>query len=93
MSFEYRELTTQVFAGAGEQLPCAGCQTTGCGGGTKDDCGNKSDEPDCVPCQTTGCDTNSCRPRGRDREGPGEGEHRKALGLLREQLRDALAAG
>jgi hypothetical protein len=134
MSFEYRELTAQVFLGAGEGAPCGGascqgktvddeaciqCQTTlHCGPGTcatntcKDDydespcevascregthndciqcqttippCGGQTDE-NCVPCQTTLCQENT--------KPPGKYEYREALGLLRQQLRDTLAAG
>ena len=90
MSFEYRELTTKVFLGAGEgdKSPC---QHASCRHDTKDDDGG---DDCCNSCSTTtkGCDTNSCNmPKGDDEKGEGKGW--KTLGLLRQQLRDSLAAG
>ena len=90
MSFEYRELTTQVFANAGEgdKPPCQNqtCQNQTCPNNTRQiEC--------CVTCgTTTKCDTNSCV-APRPPEHPEHGEHRKTLGVLHQQLRDALAAG
>jgi hypothetical protein len=85
MSFEYRELTAQVFANAGEgdQPPCQG-----------ETCPNNTRKIQCcATCGTTtkGCDTNTCNaPRPPH---PPEHEHRKTLGMLHQQLRDALTAG
>ena len=90
MSFEYRELAAQVFFGAGDKSPCRGAS---CREETKD-CGEKSKIADCVPCQTTECQVKTIPPdHDHGRHEHEKGEHRKALGLLREQLRDALAAG
>jgi hypothetical protein len=103
MSFDYRELAGQVPLYAGDEagckhrtcrqhtqdVPCEVCSTT-----KPDECGEKTcrhgtvEDDDCEPCSTTKgpCDTNTCTEGSED-------DYRKALGLLRQQLRDTLAAG
>lgn len=86
MTFEYRELGTQVLLNAGER------EGTPCQGQTRDD-----DDDDCAPCGTTECQQGTENPC---HEGvtfkpnlPDKDEYRKALALLRHQLQDTLAAG
>jgi len=82
MSFEYRELSTQVFLNAG-------------GGGNQggDDQGDDN-QADCCgnTCGTTTIEfpTDNCGDQGDQGD---QGGNRKALSLLRQQLRDTLAAG
>ena len=79
MSFEYRELTTHVLLNAGRE--------------DKEEKSPKSPKEDecdeCPTCGTTTLDTGSAGCREDDDQGEG----RQALGLLRQQLRDTLAAG
>src|SRR5262245_44820703 len=101
MSFEYRELTTQVFLNAGKDKPeCSPCNT--CGTTTLDTQSDGCDEDDdleCSPCNTCGTTTLDTDSVGCDKDdddpgrGKGKGGDRQALGLLRQQLRDTLAAG
>ncbi len=85
MSFEYRELTTQVFLNAtdAEESPCrqVSCRQT------------DEDDDNCVICATTGkpCQTGTCNEDPDEKDYEGEGL--KTLALLRQQLRDNLAAG
>jgi hypothetical protein len=85
MSFEYRELATQIRLGGGEHDKSP-CRHQTCRHHTKDD------EADCLPCRTTGgpCGSGSCPD---DPGHPKDDEHRKTLALLRQQLHDSLAAG
>jgi hypothetical protein len=76
MSFEYRELTTNVLLKARKKK--------------KDD-----DDDECNDCDTCGTTTldqpsDNCKDDDKDQ---GENETRQTLGLLRQQLRDTLAAG
>lgn len=81
MTFGYRELSTQVLldASEGDKSPC---NPASCRHGTRDD------DQDCDNCSTTEeFPTENCPPK------PGDGDHKKALALLHQQLQDALSAG
>ncbi len=97
MSFEYRELTTQIFFNAGERspghcdyktkreddddddqgCPCASSLTGAC------PCLDQTQQPQCTDCTDV---TEGKRDKDKDKE-------REALAFLRQQLREAVAAG
>jgi hypothetical protein len=84
MSFEYRELGTQVyFGGKGDKSPC---KNNTCGKKTSKD---KDDDCCANTCGTTTLDqpSDNC-PQKRQ-----AAEYQEGLSLLRQQLRDNLAAG
>jgi hypothetical protein len=81
MTFEYRELSSQVSLNPrNEEEPK--CRHASCRDKTRDD-----DADDCRDCSTTEDQpTDNCPPQPDDRG------HNKALALLRQQLRDTLVA-
>ena len=81
MTFEYRELSTQVVFQVGEEdnSPCHGASH-------RDD--DDGDDDDCENCSTTQePQTNNCPGK------PGDRDEWKALAELRQQLHEALSAG
>jgi hypothetical protein len=89
MSFEYRELTTQIFFNAGgkredededdddQGCPCASSLTGAC------PCTDETQQPQCTNC-TQGTE----KKKDKDKD-----EERETLAFLRQQLREAVAAG
>ena len=98
MSFDYRELMTQILA-AQEEQPCPGGVS----------CAGNTHVPDCEQCNTTkhpiGCekcsttmptpDSPGCKPCNTTKhQADGFGsQYTQDLTFLRQQLRDALSAG
>jgi len=81
MSFEYRELTTQVYLSAGKKSPGEKPPKEKSPG----HCGDKTINYPCPPeCQTR------LSMVGKKK---GDRKKREALAFLRQQLREALAAG
>jgi hypothetical protein len=100
MGFDYRELMTQVLAAQGEKQPCPGVS---CGNETKEDdlgcelCSTtKPDKVQCPQCNTTKpgeeSPCNQCSTTKQHADGSGS-RYAQDLTFLRQQLRDAMAAG
>lgn len=89
MSFEYRELSVRVFnARQGDPCQGASCQEVSKEG--------EEDPCDCGTCGTTTMETPSVGCYVEDdakRRSAAAVEYQNTLGLLRQQLRDSLAAG
>jgi hypothetical protein len=85
MTFEYRELGTQILFSGDPEPPCQGAT---CAEQTRDD-------EVCDPCGTTECQEtteNPCQPTFKPEE-PGKDDYRQALAVLRQQLHESLSAG
>lgn len=82
MSFEYRELTTQISFNAGKEdadgvpCPCASSLTGVC------PCMDQTEQPQCTMVTDKEKDKDKDKDKGR-----------QALAFLRQQLREAVAAG
>ena len=94
MSFEYRELSSQVFLQGekGDKSPCRGAS---CNLGSRECRGNTGDEDECCAetCDTTTQVRDSIGCPEDDREKRYAAEYREGLSQLHQQLRDRLEVG
>jgi len=99
MSFDYRELMTQVFADQEKEQPCGeqtddrklGCQL--CSTTAAPGCQQcQTTIPGCGVCQTTNVEDQPCSKTKKHADGSWS-QYAQDLAVLHQQLRDSLAAG